>query len=117
MCFQKACSSCVDTFCSPACTPYVVMVADPRIPPMPRVKSNGIELEYDTFGSPDDPALLLIMGFTAQMTAWEETFCEQIASNGFHVIRFDNRDVGLSSRLEGDVDIAKLFSGELDSVP
>jgi pimeloyl-ACP methyl ester carboxylesterase len=84
---------------------------------MPRAKSNGIELEYDTFGSPDDPALLLIMGFTAQMTAWEEPFCRQIADNGFHVIRFDNRDVGLSSRIEGEVDLAKLFAGELKSVP
>ena len=84
---------------------------------MPRVKSNGIELEYDTFGSPDDPALLLIMGFTAQMTAWDPEFCERIAGNGYHVIRFDNRDVGLSSRIEGEVDIAKLFSGDITSVP
>jgi pimeloyl-ACP methyl ester carboxylesterase len=87
------------------------------IRPMPRAKSNGIELEYDTFGNPDDPALLLIMGFTAQMTAWDEAFCRQIADQGFHVIRFDNRDVGLSSRIEGEVDIAKLFSGDLTSVP
>lgn len=84
---------------------------------MPRAKSNGIELEYDTFGSGSDPALLLIMGFTAQMTAWEEGFCQLIADQGFHVIRFDNRDVGLSSRMEGEVDIVKLFTGELDSVP
>jgi len=84
---------------------------------MPRAKSNGIELEYDTFGNPDDPALLLIMGFTAQMTAWEPAFCQLIADQGFHVIRFDNRDVGLSSRIEGDVDIAQLFSGEIKSVP
>jgi len=84
---------------------------------MPRAKSNGIELEYDTFGSPDDDALLLIMGFTAQMTSWDESFCKLIASNGFYVIRFDNRDVGLSSRIEGDVDIAELFSGTIKSVP
>jgi pimeloyl-ACP methyl ester carboxylesterase len=84
---------------------------------MPRVKSNGIELEYDTFGSPDDPALLLIMGFTAQMTAWEPAFCTLIADEGFYVIRFDNRDVGLSSRIEGEVDVAELFSGTIKSVP
>ncbi len=84
---------------------------------MPRAKSNGIELEYDTFGSADDPALLLIMGFSAQMTAWDEAFCQLIAGNGFHVIRFDNRDVGLSSRIEGEVDIAQLFSGDVKSVP
>jgi pimeloyl-ACP methyl ester carboxylesterase len=84
---------------------------------MPRAKSNGIELEYDTFGSPEDPALLLIMGFTAQMTAWDEAFCRLIADQGFYVIRFDNRDVGLSSRLDGDVDVAALFAGQLTSVP
>jgi len=84
---------------------------------MPKAKSNGIELEYDTFGNPDDPALLLIMGFTAQMTAWDPAFCNLIADQGFYVIRFDNRDVGLSSRIEGDVDIAELFSGTIKSVP
>jgi len=66
---------------------------------MPKVKSNGIELEHDDFGSASDPPLLLIMGFSAQMTAWDDAFCNQIAAEGFHVIRFDNRDVGLSSRV------------------
>ena len=84
---------------------------------MPKAKSNGIELEYDTFGNPDDPALLLIMGFTAQMTAWEPAFCNLIADQGFYVIRFDNRDVGLSSRIEGEVDLAELFAGTIKSVP
>ena len=68
---------------------------------MPRAKSNGIELEYDTFGRETDPPLLLIMGFSAQMTAWDEAFCRLIADEGFHVIRFDNRDVGHSSKIEG----------------
>lgn len=62
---------------------------------------NGIELEYDTFGSPDDPALLLIMGFTAQMIAWEPDFCNMLAAGGLRVIRFDNRDCGLSTHLDG----------------
>jgi pimeloyl-ACP methyl ester carboxylesterase len=84
---------------------------------MPQAKSNGIELEYDTFGSAEDPALLLIMGFSAQMTAWDEAFCKQIADQGFHVIRFDNRDVGLSSRIEGEPDMAALFSGDTSSAP
>jgi pimeloyl-ACP methyl ester carboxylesterase len=61
----------------------------------------GIELEYDTFGSPDDPALLLIMGFTAQLTAWDERFCQTLADGGRFVIRFDNRDCGLSTKLDG----------------
>ncbi|HYD09675.1 MAG TPA: alpha/beta hydrolase [Acidimicrobiales bacterium] len=66
---------------------------------MPKAPSNGIELEYDDFGNASDPPLLLIMGFSAQMIAWDEAFCEAIANEGFHVIRFDNRDVGLSSRV------------------
>lgn len=65
------------------------------------VLSSGIELEYDTFGSSDDPALLLVMGFTAQMTAWDESFCRQLADAGRFVIRFDNRDCGLSTKLDG----------------
>ncbi len=62
---------------------------------------SGIELEYDTFGSPADPTVMLVMGFTAQMTAWDERFCELIASHGRHVVRFDNRDCGLSTKLDG----------------
>lgn len=73
---------------------------------MPRAAlDHGIELEYDTFGSSDDPALVLVMGFTAQMTAWEPDFCRQLADRGRFVVRFDNRDCGLSSKLDGqDVD-------------
>lgn len=62
---------------------------------------SGIELEYDTFGSPDDPTVLLVMGFTAQMTAWDPAFCTMIADRGRHVVRFDNRDCGLSTKLDG----------------
>ncbi len=73
---------------------------------MPRVAftstdNRQIELEYDHFGNPKDPALLLIMGFTAQMVAWEEEFCQQLADRGHFVIRFDNRDCGLSTKLHG----------------
>ena len=68
---------------------------------MPRASSNGIELEYETFGDPADPALLLVMGFTAQMTAWDDEFCELLADRGRFVIRFDNRDCGLSTHLDG----------------
>jgi pimeloyl-ACP methyl ester carboxylesterase len=73
---------------------------------MPRVSftstdNRQIELEYDHFGNPADPALLLIMGFTAQMVAWEEEFCQQLANRGHFVIRFDNRDCGLSTKLHG----------------
>ncbi len=72
--------------------------------PLAHVQSSdnrAIELEYDTFGNPTDPALLLIMGFSAQMVAWEVDFCEMFVDRGYHVIRFDNRDCGLSTHLDG----------------
>ena len=78
----------------------------------------GIELEYDTFGSADDPALLLVMGFTAQMTTWEEGFCQRIADGGRHVIRFDNRDCGLSSKFDGQiVDMNEVLGAALSGQP
>ena len=64
---------------------------------MARAKANGIEIEYETFGSRTDPALLLIMGLGAQLTLWPETICEGLAAQGFFVVRYDNRDVGLST--------------------
>lgn len=67
---------------------------------MPRAETQGLELEYDTFGNPADPALLLVMGLGAQMIAWEEGFCQLLADRGFHVIRYDNRDVGLSTKFD-----------------
>jgi pimeloyl-ACP methyl ester carboxylesterase len=57
----------------------------------------GIRLCYETFGDPDNPPMLLVMGLGMQMIAWDEAFCEQLAERGFHVIRFDNRDQGLST--------------------
>jgi pimeloyl-ACP methyl ester carboxylesterase len=70
---------------------------------MPRAHANGIELEYETFGDRTRPALLLIMGLGVQMLGWDENFCKQLADRGFYVIRFDNRDVGLSTHTEGPV--------------
>ncbi|MFO1087513.1 MAG: alpha/beta hydrolase [Reyranellaceae bacterium] len=64
---------------------------------MARAKANGIEIEYETFGDRADPALLLIMGLGAQLTLWPKSFCEGLASNGFFVIRYDNRDCGLTT--------------------
>ena len=64
---------------------------------MARVKANGIEIEYETIGKPGDPPLLLIMGLGAQLTIWPDAFCQSLAERGFHVVRFDNRDVGLST--------------------
>jgi pimeloyl-ACP methyl ester carboxylesterase len=58
-----------------------------------------VDIAYETFGDPTDPALLLVMGLATQMIAWHEDFCGQLAERGFHVIRFDNRDVGRSSAI------------------
>jgi pimeloyl-ACP methyl ester carboxylesterase len=59
-----------------------------------------VTLCYETFGEPANPAVLLIMGLGTQMIAWHEDFCGQLADRGFHVIRFDNRDVGHSTSLD-----------------
>ena len=65
---------------------------------MPRATANGIEIEYGTFGRPHGAPLLLIGGLGTQMISWDEEFCELLADRGgFHVIRFDNRDAGLST--------------------
>jgi pimeloyl-ACP methyl ester carboxylesterase len=61
----------------------------------------GIRLCYDTFGDPADPPLLLIMGLGTQMVAWPEDFCQELVDEGFYVIRFDNRDIGRSTHIEG----------------
>ena len=58
-----------------------------------------LDICFETFGSPDDPALLLVMGLGTQMIAWPEGFCQALAERGFHVIRYDNRDVGRSTHL------------------
>lgn len=63
----------------------------------------GITVEYETFGNSADPALLLISGFSAQLTSWHENLCKLFAAQNFHVIRFDNRDCGLSTKLDGVV--------------
>jgi pimeloyl-ACP methyl ester carboxylesterase len=64
---------------------------------MAKARANGIELCYQTFGDPADPPLLLIMGLAAQMVVWDEDFCELLATKGYRVIRFDNRDIGEST--------------------
>ena len=60
--------------------------------------ANGIEIAYETFGDPADPTLLLVMGLGVQMLLWDEELCQMFVERGFHVVRFDNRDVGLSSK-------------------
>ena len=62
-----------------------------------------VELCYETFGDPSAPAMLLTMGLATQMLGWHEDLCEALADRGFHVIRFDNRDVGRSQHMDGPV--------------
>ena len=64
-----------------------------------KANANGIALEYESFGDPAHPAMLLIMGLGAQLTLWPLPFVEALAARGFHVIRYDNRDIGLSTKL------------------
>jgi pimeloyl-ACP methyl ester carboxylesterase len=61
---------------------------------------NNIQIEAQTFGQPENPCILLIMGLGMQLVAWPEGFCQQLVGQGFYVVRFDNRDVGLSTHFE-----------------
>ena len=63
--------------------------------------ANGIDICYEIFGDAGAEPLLLIMGLAAQMIMWDDAFCLQLAARGFRVIRFDNRDIGKSSRMTG----------------
>ncbi len=84
---------------------------------------NGLNLEYETFGNQNDPTLVLIGGLGIQMIDWQMEFCETIAESGFQVVRFDNRDVGHSEKLDaaGVPDmpsvLADIAAGQPASVP
>ena len=90
---------------------------------MPNIRiHNGLDIEYDTFGSPHDPALLLVQGYGGHMVNWRPGFCQRLADGdaqgGLYVIRYDNRDVGLSSKFHGravDLDAirARMEAGDL----
>ena len=62
--------------------------------------ANNLRLAYQDFGDKKNPAIILIMGIGTQMTSWPLGMCHELANNGFYVIRFDNRDVGLSQKIE-----------------
>ena len=67
---------------------------------MSRVTANGIQIEYETFGNPSGRPLLLIIGLGGQMIQWDDDLCKDLAERGHYVIRFDNRDVGLSTKFD-----------------
>ena len=81
---------------------------------MATAHTNGIQIEYETFGNPESPALLLIIGLGCQLIHWQKEFCENIANHGYHVIRYDNRDSGLSTKIDNfDMDNAMAKIGAL----
>lgn len=86
---------------------------------MANARCNGIRIEYETFGNRKDRPLLLVMGLGGQMIHWDEAFCEQLADRGHFVVRFDNRDVGLSEKFDaaGVPDMMKLMTQSLAGEP
>ena len=85
---------------------------------MPRAAlPSGIELEYETFGDADDPTLLLVCGYTSQLNGWDAGLCAQFVEQGLRVVRYDNRDVGLSSKLAGAVQPGKVLAAMLAGEP
>jgi len=66
---------------------------------MPRVRANGLDIEWEAFGREGDPPILLIHGFATPLTGWPDSLCHGLAARGFRVVRFDNRDIGRSTFL------------------
>ncbi|MFN8163676.1 MAG: alpha/beta hydrolase [Solirubrobacterales bacterium] len=62
--------------------------------------ANGIELAYQEMGDHSGEPLLLVMGLATQMIAWDEGFCSLLVDRGFRVVRFDNRDIGRSTKIK-----------------
>ena len=67
------------------------------------VQSNGIRMAYEEFGDADAPVVLLVAGLYNQLIRWPLEFCDLLVERGFRVVRFDNRDIGLTDKMEGDV--------------
>ena len=90
---------------------------------MPQIAANGVTLEYEAYGDPAHPPLLLIMGLGAQLTLWPIELVEALVTRGYRVIRYDNRDIGLSTKFTGagvpelPAVIMALMSGKLPALP
>ncbi len=82
-----------------------------------KARAGDVEVAYESFGDPGQPTVLLIMGLGVQMLGWDERFCEMLAERGFHVVRFDNRDVGRSTWIEDapPPDLAGAMAGDHSS--
>jgi pimeloyl-ACP methyl ester carboxylesterase len=85
---------------------------------IPRAQVGDLEIAYETFGDAGDPPVLLVMGLATQMIGWPDKFCAGLADRGYFVIRFDNRDIGLSTHLysAGVPDILTVLGGDSSSV-
>ncbi len=85
--------------------------------PVQTAPANGIEIAYETFGDPSGRPLLLVMGLATQMLAWHEEFCGELTDLGFHVVRYDNRDIGLSTHMDDapPPDVMAAFGGDTSS--
>ncbi|UOY01380.1 alpha/beta fold hydrolase [Blastococcus sp. PRF04-17] len=83
-----------------------------------RVQVGEIEIAYETFGRREDPPVLLVMGLATQMIGWPDDFCRDLAGRGYFVVRFDNRDIGLSTHLHdaGAPDVMSVLGGDTSSV-
>ena len=83
------------------------------------VNANGIQICYDAFGDPHDPALLLVAGLGMQLIGWDERFCAMLATRGYFVIRYDNRDTGLSTKFDeaGVPNVLAALQGDAVAAP
>ncbi|MBO0713750.1 MAG: alpha/beta fold hydrolase [Acidimicrobiales bacterium] len=84
---------------------------------MPATEANGILICYEAMGDPADPTLLLVMGLGCQLVEWDEPLCQKLVEHGFHVLRYDNRDVGLSTKMDDAPvpDLLALAGGDASS--
>ena len=83
---------------------------------MPRANNGRVELEYETLGDANPETVILINGLGSQMTRWPVPFCEKLVARGFRAIRMDNRDVGLSSWLDGESYVLKDMANDVIAV-
>ena len=81
---------------------------------MQTTRAGDVELAYETFGSPEGAPLLLVMGLATQMIGWPDDLCRMLAERGLYVVRFDNRDIGLSTHLDsaGAPDVLAVMGGD-----
>lgn len=82
-----------------------------------RAQANGIEIDYETLGDPSDPPLLVVAGLGCQLSWWNPDFLQGFVDRGFFVVTFDNRDVGLSTKIDTHIDLMEAIAGYLQGMP